>query len=163
MNILLIDDDPGSLDCLQSALELYGYNCKAFTLPVEAVEEYQKNAYDVVITDMRMPLMNGIQVLKKIRSINGEAKVIIITAYGDVETAVSAVNNHACAFFGKPLNFVELIETLKKIEHEREDCKLTREEYDKLTSEHAKLKKAFEDLQKLIKARSEKKKTTRKS
>ncbi|MCL6561233.1 MAG: response regulator, partial [Firmicutes bacterium] len=89
-----------------------------FTVPEEAVEAYYQNPYDVVITDMKMPGLNGIQVLKMVRSVNREAKVIIITAYGNMETAVAAVKNGAYAFFGKPVDFAELMATLEKIEKE---------------------------------------------
>jgi len=152
LNILIVDDDAGCLDSLRSSLELYSHNCEAFTLPRMAVEAYKKNpsGYQLVITDMKMPSMTGMQLLKKIKEINRDAKVIIITAYGDVETAMEAVNNHAYAFFGKPLNFQELIETIDRIENENAEKKLTKEEYARLAEEYSKLKKAFMELKKLL-------------
>jgi len=99
---------------------------------------------------MKMPVMSGIEVLQKALQINKDAKVIIITAYGDVETAILAVNNHAYAFFGKPINFQELLETIERIENEKNEKKLTKEEQTRLIDEYAKLKKAFEELQTLL-------------
>lgn len=153
MNILIIDDDPGCLDSLSSSLQLYSHNCEAYTNAVKAIEIYRENhsRFDLVITDMKMPVMSGIEVLQNALKINGEAKVIIITAYGDVETAISAVNNHAYAFFGKPINFQELLETIERIETEKNARKLTKEEQVRLADEYAKLKKAFEELQSLLK------------
>ena len=152
MNIMLIDDDEGCLDSLKSSLELHGYKCNAFSLPEKAIEHYSKNhqEYDVVLTDMKMPVMTGLDVLKQAKIINKEAKVIIITAFGDVETAISAVNNRAYAFFGKPLNFKELIETLNKIKNEKSEQKIKKEEFSQLSSEYSKLKKAYEDMQQLL-------------
>jgi len=150
LRILIIDDDPGCLDSLKSSLELSGHDCEAFTQPKKAIKAYKKNRHNIIITDMKMPVMTGLEVLKEIKSVNSEAKVIIITAYGDVETAISAVNNHAYAFFGKPLNFNELMETLEKAEKDQEAKKLTREEYEKLISEYSKLKDAYQQLQTIL-------------
>ncbi|HPG56271.1 MAG TPA: response regulator [Candidatus Wallbacteria bacterium] len=152
MNILIIDDDSGCLDSLSSSLQLYSHNCEAHTNAVKAVEIYRENPskFDLIITDMKMPVMSGIEVLQKALQINKEAKVIIITAYGDVETAILAVNNHAYAFFGKPINFQELLETIERIENEKNEKKLTKEEQTRLIDEYAKLKKAFEELQTLL-------------
>jgi len=152
LNILIIDDDSGCLDSLSSSLQLYSHNCEAHTNAVKAVEIYRENPskFDLIITDMKMPVMSGIEVLQKALQINKEAKVIIITAYGDVETAILAVNNHAYAFFGKPINFQELLETIERIENEKNEKKLTKEEQTRLIDEYAKLKKAFEELQTLL-------------
>jgi len=150
LRILIIDDDPGCLDSLKSSLELSGYDCEAFTQPKKAVKAYKKSRHDIIITDMKMPTMTGLEVLKEIKSFNPDAKVIIITAYGDVETAIAAVNNHAYAFFGKPLNFPELMETIEKAEKDHEARKLTREEYEKLVAEYSKLKDAYQQLQGIL-------------
>lgn len=152
MNILIIDDDSGCLDSLSSSLQLYSHNCEAHTNAVKAIEIYRENpsGFDLIITDMKMPVMSGIEVLQKALQINKEAKVIIITAYGDVETAILAVNNHAYAFFGKPINFQELLETIERIENEKNEKKLTKEEQTRLIDEYAKLRKAFEELQTLL-------------
>lgn len=153
MNILIIDDDPGCLDSLSSSLQLYSHTCEAYTNASKAIEVYRANhsRFDLIITDMKMPVMSGIEVLQHALKINPEARVIIITAYGDVETAISAVNNHAYAFFGKPINFQELLETIERIENEKIARKLTREEHAKLQDEYGKLRKAFEELQALLK------------
>ncbi len=152
MNILIIDDDPGCLDSLSSSLQLYSHNCEAHTNALNALKIYKENhsKYDLVITDMKMPAISGIEVLKRALEINRNAKVIIITAYGDVETAISAVNNHAYAFFGKPINFQELLETIEKIENENSIKKLPEEELKKIIDEYAKLKKAYEELRSLL-------------
>lgn len=119
MNILLIDDDADCLECLSTALEPAGHRCDKFTVPEEAVEACYQKQYDAVITDMRMPGLNGIQVLKMVHTFDRQAKVIIIiTAYGDSETAAAALNSGVYAFFGKPTDFEVLVETLEKIEHE---------------------------------------------
>ncbi len=151
MNILLIDDDIDCLDGLVTALEPTGYRCDKFTVPEEAMEAYRQNQYDIVITDMKMPGMNGIEVLKHVRTIDPAARVIIVTGFGDVNTAIAAVNNGAYAFFGKPVNLDDLIDTLIKIENEIKKQKKLDVDYDRLALEYRRLKQAYEDLQKLLK------------
>lgn len=151
MNIMLIDDD---LDCMLgmvSAIEPAGHICDTFTLPEKAVEAYSLKLYDVVITDMKMPGMNGLQVLQAIKSKNPNAKVIINTGYGDVDTAISAINHGAYAFFGKPVDIGELLETLEKINMEMETEKKSKEEHARLAVEYARLKIAYDEMMSLLK------------
>jgi len=115
LNILLIDDNVNCLEILAATLKSAGYRCDEFTVPEKALEAYQHNQYDVVITDLMMPGINGIQVLKQIHSLNTEAKVIIITGDREEQTVINIFNNGAYAFFNKPINFVHLMETLEKI------------------------------------------------
>jgi len=121
MKILMIDDDEVSTKSLASFLEMGNHCCQAFTVPQQAIEVYRQNAYDVVITDMIMPGMNGLKVLQQVRSINPDAKVIIVTGHLDVEIAIAALNNRAYAFLSKPLRIEELMATLDRIEQENRD------------------------------------------
>ncbi len=156
MNILLIDDDADCLDGLATVLEPAGHQCCLFTVPEQALAVYQHKQFDVVITDMKMPGLSGIDVLKRARAMNPEAKVIIATGYGDVETAIAALNHGAYAFFGKPIDFNDLMETLEKIECELKGLKKAKMEHARLAMEYARLKQAYEDLLKLLNDRSEK-------
>jgi DNA-binding NtrC family response regulator len=158
VNILLIDDDSDCLEDLVAVLEPAGHRCDSHTLPVEAMEAYRKKEYHVVITDMKMPVMNGIEVLQRVKAINPGARVIINTGYGDVETAIAAVNHGAYAFFGKPLKLDELMEVLEKIEGEIGEYQKKVEDHARLALEYARLKQAYEDLQKLLKSKSHYKK-----
>lgn len=153
MKLLLIDDDVNCLEGLTSALEPAGYICGAFTNPEEAVENFRQKQYDVVITDMKMPGMNGIQVLKETRSLCPNTRVIIVTGFGDVETAIAAVNNGAYAFFGKPIDIDELMDTLEKIEGEIGEQEKVRRDHARLALEYARLKRAYEELLKLLENR----------
>ena len=150
MNILLVDDEKDCLDDILTALEPAGYQCSSTTSPIEAIEIYKKNKNDVVISDVRMPEMSGIDLLRNIRMFDPNARVIIITAFGDLETAKSAINNRAYAFFGKPINFSELILTLRNIEKEILSKENSKFDYNKLQNEHDKLKVAYEELLNVI-------------
>ena len=157
MKIMLIDDDVSCTEGLSSALEPAGHTCRQFSDPVLAVEAYAKENFDVVITDMKMPGLNGIEVLKKIKALNKGARVIIVTGYGDVETAIAAVNNGAYAFFGKPVDICELIETLERIEDEIQGRLKLEVEYERLASEYCRLKRAYEEILNLVKGVIDKK------
>jgi DNA-binding NtrC family response regulator len=151
MKILLIDDDEVSIKSLASFLEMIKHCCQAFTVPQQAIEAYRRNAYDVVITDMIMPGMNGLEVLQQVRSINPDAKTIIITGHVDAEIIIAALNNRAYAFLGKPLKIEELMTTLYRIEQENRDMEKVAWEHARLAMEYARLKRAFEELQDLLK------------
>ena len=153
MNILLIDDDRDCLEGLASAIEPAGYGCEIYTIPEKAVAAYDDAMHQVVITDMKMPGLTGIQVLKLIKAKNTKAKVIIMTGYGDVDTAIAAVNNGAHSFFSKPVNIAEIIDVLEKIEHEAEAQKLELAEALQMREEYRKLKAAYAELQTLLKRR----------
>ena len=83
MKILLIDDDEVGIKSLASFLEKDNHCCHAFTAPEQAIEAYRRNRYDFVIADMNMPGMNGLEVLQRVRSINTDAKVVIVTGHMD--------------------------------------------------------------------------------
>ena len=150
MKIMMIDDEKDCMESLAAALEPAGYEADMFTSPADAVTLYSAGNYDVVITDMRMPRMTGIQVLRVLKQIDPEARVIIMTGYGDAETAIAAVNNGAYAFFAKPVNIAELLEVLERVGKENEKVKLTQAEQEKLAQEHQRLKKAYDEMIELL-------------
>ena len=87
LNILIVDDDNDSLNAMQFALYQLGHVLKLSKDPEEALELYKKEDFDIVVTDMRMPKMNGIELLIAVRNHNTNARLIIVTAYGDLDTA----------------------------------------------------------------------------
>jgi len=151
LNILLIDDDNDCLRSMASVLNLARHACDMFGSPEQALKAYRRKTYDVVITDMIMPGMNGLQVLRQIRSINPDARVIIVTGHVEAEIIVAALNSRAYAFLGKPLKIDDLMEILEQIEQENRDFEKARKEHARLAMEYARLKRAFEDLQALLK------------
>lgn len=151
MRILLVDDEREVLDDLVTALKPTGYEFFKETNPVEAIKSYVNERYDVVISDVRMPEMSGIDLLKRIRELDKNARVIIITAFGDLQTAKDSVNNHAYAFFGKPVEIKDLIQVLGEIEDELKGNR--RPDMEKLSREYEHLKKAYDNLIGLLRER----------
>jgi DNA-binding NtrC family response regulator len=150
MKLLIVDDDKDVLNDITNALEPSGYSCTKTTNPLEAIALYKQSRFDVVISDVRMPEMSGIELLKEIKNFDAKAAVIIITAFGDLETAIAAINSRAYAFFGKPINFAELITTLRQIEIELQEKPQSDKDYENLEQEHKKLKIAFGALSEVL-------------
>ena len=147
MRLMLIDDDRESLESLAECLELEGYEVAQFRDPLAALEDYSPGTYDAIITDINMPRINGIQVLRRVKELDPDAFVIMLTGYADVENSISALNYGAYTFLRKPLKLQELLSTLGKVEGSRKDTielKKKINEYDRTTED---LDKTYEELQ----------------
>jgi DNA-binding NtrC family response regulator len=106
--ILIVDDDLTMRMALADSLETSGYDVCIAENGDEALKMFGKNHYEVVVTDMRMPKMGGMDVLKEIKKISPQTPVILITAYGTVKTAVEAMKEGAAEFIMKPFSLDDL-------------------------------------------------------
>ena len=106
--ILVVDDDDSLRRVLQVQLEQDGYSVVTAASAQQAFSLLQLRAYDLVITDLRMPGLSGIEVLKQVKSQYPETVVIVLTAFGTVETAVEAMKAGAYDFLTKPVHPEEL-------------------------------------------------------
>ncbi len=116
MKILLIDDDEKCLKSVGKALLINGFPNRQFSNPIDAIDAFKSERFDVVVTDLKMPEMNGIEVLKAIRSLDPSVFVIILTAYDDYDSLETALKNGAYSFFHKSVDFNEFFETISLIE-----------------------------------------------
>ncbi|MDM7925369.1 MAG: response regulator [bacterium] len=116
MKILLIDDQPDVMQSLKDAIEPAGHECVLYQNPAEAVGRFQADHFDAVITDYKMPQMDGIRVLKAVQQSKPGIPVIILTGYADTEGAIEAVNNGAYAYFQKPVDIKRLFKTIAGLE-----------------------------------------------
>ncbi len=109
--ILIVDDERGQLEALSGFLKKLGYTVFADTAAPKALNLVRSHPIDVVLTDYRMPEMTGVDFLKKVKEINPEIAVIVMTAFGSVESAVAALKAGATDYLQKPLDLdqVELI------------------------------------------------------
>jgi two-component system, NtrC family, C4-dicarboxylate transport response regulator DctD len=103
-NILVVDDDPYLLMAIGQTLTLSGYSVDTFTSPLEALEKQKKTTYAAIITDIKMPVMDGLQFLTHVRASDPELPVIMITGHGDVALAVTAIKSGAYDFLQKPVD-----------------------------------------------------------
>ena len=106
--ILVVDDDESLRWVTQAQLQQSGYEVNAAANGNEGLESIQRTPPDLVITDLKMPGMSGLELLKKIRADYPEILVIVVTAFGTVETAVEAMKGGAYDYITKPVNMDEL-------------------------------------------------------
>jgi DNA-binding NtrC family response regulator len=102
LQVMTLDDEPIVGKRLKPALAKYGIDVEVFEDPVQALKRLDEKEFDIVVTDVRMEEINGIQVLEHILSKSKHTKVIIITGYATVEVAREALVKGAFEFIAKP-------------------------------------------------------------
>lgn len=106
--ILFIDDEPGSREGLTLLFEREGYQVEAVAAGEEAISLLSRKVYDVIITDLFLPGVSGIDILKNVKENRLPCNVILITGNATAETAVKAMKEGAFDYITKPVNFEEL-------------------------------------------------------
>jgi two-component system response regulator AtoC len=112
--ILIVDDDPLILKTLSTHFTKSGYEVLTADDGREGLQRFSESMPDLVILDIRLPDVDGLEALKRIREIDQKALVVIITAYDDMKTTVEAIKSGAFEYLVKPLDFLELDLTIKK-------------------------------------------------
>ncbi|MDZ7272100.1 MAG: response regulator [candidate division KSB1 bacterium] len=107
-NILIVDDEQDILDVLPQVMKRWGYNPIVAKDGREGLQKYQEYPIDAVVTDMKMPEMDGLQLLKEIMSLDRHAVVILLTAYPSLDSAIRAMREGAYDYLVKPVNLEEL-------------------------------------------------------
>lgn len=133
MRILVVDDEKLFRVSLCDGLDEAGFETHGLSSAEEVMEELKKNVYDVVLTDLRLPRMNGIALLKKIKKSSPDVIVIVMTAYATVQTAVEAIKQGAYDYITKPFSSEELFLILKRFA-----------KYQSILKENINLKKQLE-------------------
>jgi len=116
MNILLIEDEKITRITLTNTLKKEGFKITSCETGTEGLQLFEENSYDLVLTDLRLPKMNGIDILKTVKKKKPDTFVIIMTAYASVETAVEALKIGAYDYLTKPFAPEKLIIMLKHIQ-----------------------------------------------
>jgi len=154
--ILLIDDEEDIVRVLSMSLKSDGYDVVSALSGKEGLEVFKKESPDIILTDIKMPGMDGIEVLKKVKKINPETEVIIITGHGDIDTAIEALQHGASDFINKPVKDEALSIALDRAK-EKIDIRQKLKEYTddlenmvKIATEEVKRKSDFQT--KLIKS-----------
>ena len=118
--ILVVDDEPGMRSLLGRVLAKSGYSVNAFEKGADALESINSEDYDLAILDIEMPSMNGIELLKKIKIKDPSLSVVMITAYGSLQSAVEAMRLGAYDYLSKPFEMEEIKHVVgKALERER--------------------------------------------
>ena len=117
--ILIVDDEEFIRDELSEALEDEGYATECAADGQAAAELAMKNAFDVCITDIRMPAMNGIELLKRLGETSPETMVIMMTAYAELQSAIDALRYGAADYLLKPFKHEEILGKVQRIVQHR--------------------------------------------
>ena len=114
MSILIIDDDPDLLRMVGNFLRARGHRVHAARTGQDGLEVFRREPVDIVITDIRMPGLDGFEVMQAVHRLSPETEVIVVTAYGEIESAVRALREGAFDFFAKPVKMRELSASLRR-------------------------------------------------
>ena len=115
VRILIVDDDKAICDFMQSLLEKDGFVVKTVSDPTLVEDEVRAGDYHVLILDLMMPKLDGIEVLKRIRAIDSDIAVVIFTAHPNLDSAVASMKLDAVDYIKKPFNVDEFREVLSRV------------------------------------------------
>jgi DNA-binding NtrC family response regulator len=113
--ILVVDDEPNMLRLLKTILmDKTGYEVTTTNNPLEVSKLLQEGHYDLLVTDLKMPLVDGIDLIGIVKNIEAAMPIIVITAYGTIETAEEAIQKGAYDFITKPFRKETILITIKR-------------------------------------------------
>lgn len=113
--ILVVDDDINLCTALKDELTEVGYDAQYVTNGFDAIEHLRNNKTDLVLLDLKMPDMDGFDVLREMEEKDIKTKVIVLTAYADVKSAIDSAKMGASDFISKPYDFDELLITIRRV------------------------------------------------
>ncbi len=119
MKILVVDDEEGARELFNTILTDEGYNVTLAVSGEDALTRLKGDAFDLVVTDIKMPGMDGLQLLQEIRKSGARSDVIMVTAYGEVESYLKAMSLGAAEYINKPIRIKELKRIVHKVLTER--------------------------------------------
>jgi two-component system, OmpR family, response regulator len=115
VRILIVDDDKQICDYMQTLLENDGFHVKAVGDPTLVEDEVRTGEYHVIILDLMMPKLDGIEVLRRIRNLDKDIAVIIFTAHPNLDSAIASMKLDAVDYIKKPFNVDEFREVLSRV------------------------------------------------
>ena len=118
-HLLVVDDDPVTLNLLKEVLTKEGYKVDTALGGEEAISQGMDHFFDIIITDVRMGDKDGMEVLRSFKKISPETTVIMITAFGSIETAIEAIRKGAFDYISKPFKLEEIKITIRRALEQR--------------------------------------------
>jgi DNA-binding NtrC family response regulator len=115
-NILIVDDDDSFLNIYKKIFTRKKYNVITTNSANQAIEMVKNNDFDILITDMYMPELTGIDLIKKVKQLAPNIEIILVTGNGSIENAVKAIKEGAYTYIEKPIDFEELFSNISKIQ-----------------------------------------------
>jgi len=123
LRVLVVDDEPGFQKMLEWELTTQGMIVEVASNGVEGLRLASQNTYDVIISDITMPEMDGLKLLQEIQRTAPQTAVIIATGFGAVETAVFAMKKGAFDFILKPYDLAHLLSSVNRAVERRSHCR----------------------------------------
>ncbi|HEV8335592.1 MAG TPA: sigma-54 dependent transcriptional regulator [Candidatus Polarisedimenticolia bacterium] len=158
--LLIVEDERISRENLQTMFSEHGYDVEAAPNGGQAIRRLDQEHFDLVITDMQMPEADGLQVLRKAKQADENTIVMVMTAYGSVESAVEAMRFGAYDYIQKPFELDELeMKVMRAFDHQRETRQLevlksAESEAGELVSESAEMKQVLAVVQKVARSKA---------
>ncbi len=114
IKVLVIDDDPSICKTVGLLLEDHGYNPSTFSNPSEALATAEEESFQVALIDLRMPSMDGVEVVDRLKHIDDRMSCIVMTAYPDLDSATETMRRGTCDYIAKPFKQDDLVEAVDR-------------------------------------------------
>lgn len=114
-SVLIVDDEPAMRMALMANFQREGWRVETAAGTSEALSKFRSDRFPLVVTDVRMPDGDGLQLLRNVRSTNPATAVIVLTAFGNVPEAVRAIQGGACDYLTKPISFEQLRSSVSRV------------------------------------------------
>lgn len=114
-SVLIVDDEPGMRMALMANFQREGWRVETAAGSSEALSKFRSDCFPLVVTDVRMPDGDGLQLMRTVRSTNPATAVIVLTAFGNVPEAVRAIQGGACDYLTKPISFEQLRSSVSRV------------------------------------------------
>lgn len=147
--LLVVDDEPDIAFYLKDLLEGEGYAVLSATSGREALELAESHKIDIMITDIRMPQMDGIELLDSISHFDRDIQTIVMTGHGEMDTAIEAMKRGSLNYLKKPINYEELLITIRHGLNLVELREALERKTNELIESNEKLKKALSEIKQL--------------
>jgi DNA-binding NtrC family response regulator len=114
IKVLVIDDDPSICKTVGLLLEDHGYSPCTYTNAEEAIASAEKESFQIALIDLRMPTMDGVEAVEKLKKIDDRMSCIVMTAYPDLDSATETMRRGTCDYISKPFKQEELIGSVER-------------------------------------------------
>ena len=114
IKVLIIDDDVSVCKTVGLLLEDHGFRPRTFSDPNAALEHAAEESYQIALVDLRMPTVDGVEVVERLRNIDSNMCCIVMTAYPNLDTATETMRRGSCDYIAKPFKQEELIEAIDR-------------------------------------------------
>src|SRR5438876_1283726 len=108
IQVLVVDNDPAHAEAMADSLRSVGFACTVAHSGWEAISLLESSTFEIVVTDLKMPDVGGLEVLAKCKELQPDAEVILVTGHGTIESAVEAMQRGAFNYLLKPLDLKQL-------------------------------------------------------